>query len=124
VIARLLTPQFLRFLVTGTVNTAASYALYFVLLQVMPYLAAYTIAYVFGIALSYVLMTRFVFDARARWSTALRFPLVYLAQYGLGSTVIYVLVEHAGVAPWLAAALAMIVVVPTTYVLAKLLFRR
>lgn len=122
-IARLLTPEFLRFLVTGTINTAASYALYFVLLRVMPYLAAYTIAYVFGIALSYVLMTRFVFRARAGVGTALRFPLIYVAQYVLGSSIIYVLVEHAHLAPWLAALIAMIVVVPTTFVLARLLFR-
>lgn len=123
-ISRLLTPEFLRFVVTGTVNTVASYAVYFLLLYALPYLVAYTIAYVLGIALSYLLMTRFVFRAPARWSTALRFPLVYVAQYALGSGTTYVLVEHAQVAPWLAAALTMLVVVPTTFVLAKLVLRR
>jgi len=124
VIARHVTPQFLRFLVTGTLNTAASYGVYFLLLQVMPYLAAYTVAYVFGIALSYVLMTRFVFRAPAKLATAVRFPLVYVAQYVLGSAIVYALVEHARVPAWLAAAVAMVVVVPTTFVMARLVFRR
>jgi putative flippase GtrA len=124
VIARLLTPEFRRFVVTGAVNTAASYALYFVLLQVVPYLVAYTIAYASGIILSYLLMARFVFRAPARWATALRFPLIYVAQYFIGSVTIYLLVEHAGVAPWLAAGIAMLIVVPTTFVLARLVFRR
>ncbi|MDQ6621188.1 MAG: GtrA family protein [Pseudomonadota bacterium] len=123
-IARLLTPEFRRFLVTGAVNTAASYAMYFVLLQALPYLVAYTLAYASGIIFSYLLTARFVFRAPARWATALRFPLVYLAQYVIGSTTIYALVEHAGVTPWLAAVIAMLIVVPTTFLLARLVFRR
>src|SRR5262249_29723900 len=41
-------PEFGRFLVAGAVNTLASYAIYFALLQFIPYLAAYTIAYLIG----------------------------------------------------------------------------
>jgi len=117
-------PQFLRFLLTGTANTVASYAVYFALLPVLPYLVAYAVAYALGILLSYALMTRFVFQRRARWSTAVRFPLIYVAQYGLGSATTYVLVEHAQVAPWLAAAIAIVIVVPATFLLARWLFAR
>jgi len=124
IIARLLAWPLVRFLASGTVNTLASYAVYLLLLQVMPYLLAYTIAYAFGIVLSYALMTRFVFRAPPRWSTAVRFPLIYVAQYALGSGTIYLLVERAHVAAWLAAALAMLVVVPSTFLLARLLFRQ
>ena len=46
--------QFARFIVAGAVNTVASYAIFLVLLQFMPYLAAYTIAYVIGVGISYV----------------------------------------------------------------------
>ena len=123
-IRHVVSPEFLRFLATGTANTVASYALYVALLPVLPYLVAYTVAYAFGIVLSYALMTRFVFRRAARWSTAVRFPLIYVVQYGLGSGTIYLLVEHGRVAAWLAAAIAMIVVVPTTFLLARWLFVR
>lgn len=116
--------QFVRFLATGASNTVASYAVYLALLPFVHYLVAYTIAYLFGIGLSYALMTRFVFQTTARWSTALRFPLVYVVQYLLGSSIIHVLVAYAGVRPFLAALLAMIVTVPATFVLARVVFRR
>ena len=85
--------QFARFLVAGAVNTVASYAIFLVLLQFMPYLAAYTIAYVIGVGISYVLLTSFVFRTPRRVATALRFPLVYVAQYLTGSVVIVLLVD-------------------------------
>lgn len=121
-IPRFISPQFLRFVATGTANTVASYAVYVALLYVLPYLVAYTIAYACGIVLSYALMTRFVFRRPARWSTAVRFPLIYVVQYALGSGAIYLLVERAGITPWLAAALAIVLVVPTTFVLARWVF--
>ncbi len=117
-------PQLLRFAASGAVNTALSYAVYLLLLPFLHYLVAYAIAYVAGIASSYVLMTTFVFRAPRRWSTAMRFPFIYVAQYLLGSGITYLLVEHAGVRPFAAALLAMVVVVPTTFVLARTLFRQ
>ena len=63
------------------------------MLTFLPYLAAYAISYLLGIVLSYLLLTRFVFRAPPRLSTAVRFPLVYVAQYLLGSAVLALLVE-------------------------------
>ena len=85
-------PEFARFLFAGAVNTGISYAAYLLLLTVLPYLAAYAISYLLGIVLSYLLLTRFVFRAPPRLSTAVRFPLVYVAQYLLGSAVLALLV--------------------------------
>ena len=64
------------------------HGIFVVLLRFMPYLAAYTIAYIVGVLLSYFLLTTFVFHTRRRLTTALRFPLVYIAQYLTGSAVI------------------------------------
>ena len=115
--------QFARFLAAGAINTVASYAIFLVLLRFVPYLVAYTIAYVIGIAISYLLMTRFVFFTPPRLRTALRFPLVYVAQYLTGSAVIVVLVEAWGIRAPIAAIAAIVASVPVTFVLSRTILR-
>src|SRR2546423_1121793 len=101
--------QFTRFVFAGAINTAASYAVFLVLLQFLTYLAAYTIAYVIGVAISYLLQTTFVFRTPRSIATALRFPLVYVAQYLVGAALITVLVEGWGVPASIAAIFAIVV---------------
>ena len=115
--------QFARFLVAGAVNTVASYAIFLVLLQFMPYLAAYTIAYVIGVGISYVLLTSFVFRTPRRVTTALRFPLVYVAQYLTGSAVIVLLVEAWAVHASIAAIVAIVVSIPVSFLLSRTVLR-
>ena len=49
----------------------------------------------------------------------MRFPLVYVVQFVLGSAVIVLLVEWLAIAPRIAALLALAVTVPVTYFAAK-----
>jgi len=116
-------PEFARFLVAGAVNTGISYAIYLLLLAILPYLAAYTISYLAGIVISYLLLTRFVFRTPRRLATAVRFPLVYIAQYLIGSAVIVLLVETMGVRASIAAIVAIVVSIPVTFALSRLLLR-
>jgi len=115
--------QFTRFLIAGAVNTAVSYAVYLLLLALLPYLAAYTISYLAGIAISYLLLTRFVFRTERRLATAVRFPLVYVAQYLTGTTVLTLLVEAWGVRASIAAIAAIVASIPVTFVLSRLVLR-
>jgi putative flippase GtrA len=115
--------QFARFLAAGAINTVASYAIFLVLLRFLPYLVAYTIAYAIGIGISYLLMTRFVFFTPPRLRTALRFPLVYVAQYLTGSAVIVVLVEAGGVSAPIAAIVAIVASIPVTFLLSRTILR-
>jgi putative flippase GtrA len=123
-VRRVTGPAFLRFAISGAINTGISYGIYLLLLLFLPYLVAYTIAYLAGIATSYFLMTGFVFATPASWSTAWRFPLIYVVQYLLGTTVIYVAVEFLHVRPWIAAFIALLVVIGPTFMLARLIFGR
>jgi putative flippase GtrA len=120
---RLALMQFVRFLVAGALNTVASYALFLVLLRFVPYLAAYTIAYVLGVVISYLLLTGFVFRTSRRVVTALRFPLVYVAQYLTGSAVIVLLVEAWGVGAPIAAIVAIVASIPVTFLLSRTILR-
>ncbi len=111
-----------RFLFSGTLNTGLSYLFYLALLQFLTYRSAYTIAFVFGILISYFLNAVFVFKVGISLKSLLRFPLVYLAQYVLGIVLVIILVEYASVAHWLAPVLAILITVPLTFILARTVF--
>ena len=115
--------SFARFVLVGLINTAASYALFVALELVLPYVAAYAIAYVAGIVLSYLLNTGLVFRVPRRWSTFLRFPLVYVVQFALGSGIIVALVEGLAMSPRVAALLAIVATVPVTFLAARFVLR-
>ena len=85
--------QFIRYVIAGIVNTALTYALLIVAMRWMGYLAAYGIVYVFGVALGYWLQSRCVFRVPIGWCTAVGIPLVYVAQYGFGVVLLWLLVD-------------------------------
>src|SRR5690606_17216839 len=79
--SRVLTGEFLRFLVMGGTNTVVAYGIYLLLLNWMRYEYAYAIGYGVGIVMAYVLSATFVFRQPLRKRSAMRFPLVYVAQF-------------------------------------------
>ena len=57
--------SFIKFLVTGFINTFSSFGLYVLLLKLnCNYIAAIVLSYIFGIILSYLLNTFFVFETK------------------------------------------------------------
>ncbi len=113
---------FARFLVTGLLNTALTYVLYLLFLQFMAYQLAYTVVFVLGILISYVLNAGFVFRTRMTLKTLARFPLVYGAQYALGMGLVLLLVEWGGAPSWLAPLCAIAITVPLTFVFSRYIF--
>ena len=116
--------SFLRFLISGGVNTAATYAVYLVLLGVMGYKLAYTVAYVFGIALAFVINRLFVFQTHRGWRSMVLFPFVYLAQYLVSLAVIWAWVERLHLPKQVAPLIAIVITIPLTFVLSRLVFLR
>lgn len=112
-----------RFIASGCINTVATWALYAVLLIVLPYQWSYTIAYVSGIALAYVMYRFFVFGRKGGRFAAVWVTLIYLLQYLLGLALVHVWVRVLGepqlVAPIFSAVLSM----PLTYALNRWVFR-
>lgn len=121
--ARRISSPFVRFLISGGVNTLGTYLLYLVLLQLLPYWLSYAIAFVSGIALAYVLNRFFVFGAPRSEKKAAMLPLVYLAQYAVGALIVYVWVDmlhlHAEFAPLASIAIT----IPLTFAASRWLFR-
>ncbi|GLW96928.1 GtrA family protein [Microtetraspora sp. NBRC 16547] len=109
---------FARFLIGGAVNTGVTYGLFVVVALWLPVSVAYTLVFLSGIALSYVINTAFVFRTRASIGSAVRFPGVYLVQYFVGLALLTLLVR-LGVASWVAMPMTMCVTVPLTFVMSR-----
>lgn len=113
----------IRFLASGAVNTALTYALYLLLLQSLDYLPAYTIAYIAGIVLAYFLSVRYVFRTARNWRTMAAFPLIYAVQYTLGAAVLHLAVASLGLPREFALLASIAVTVPVTFLLSRQLFK-
>ena len=113
-----------RFILAGGFNTAVTYALYYVLLDLVDYRIAYAIAYVAGIGIAYVLNARFVFRRAFDWRAALRYPLIYVAQFLFGVMVLHALVAWIGVDRRWAMVVVIVLSVPLSYGLNRLVLNR
>ena len=113
---------FIRFLVSGGFNTALTYALYLLLLRFISYRISYTVAFIAGIALAYILNRFFVFRAKGG---SYAFPLmavVYLVQYLAGIVIVSFWVEILGWSASLAPLAAIALTIPLTFVLTRSIF--
>lgn len=109
--------QFTRFIGAGLVNTGVGYGVYLVLLIWINYQVAYAAAYVVGIVVAYTLNSLFVFRSPIGLRTALRYPLVYLAQYLFGAALLYGMVRWLGIDRRWAALIALALSVPVSFLL-------
>ena len=116
--------QFARFLVVGTANTAASYVVYLLLLLVVDYRVAYTVAFVAGLAGGYLMHARFVFGARPGARSAASYLVTYATMYLVSFLVIYVAVERLAVPKPLGMLAALAFTVPASFILLRWGFRR
>ena len=112
----------LRFILAGGLNTAVTLVLYVTLLAFLPHPVAYTLTFVVGVVLSYLLNRSFVFRSVGGVTTMLLFPMVYVVQYLVGLLVVLVWVDLLGLPAALASIAAVIVTLPITYGLLRWVF--
>jgi putative flippase GtrA len=112
-----------KFLLAGAANTAISYGIYLLLNLWLPYQASWTLAYILGIVVSYVLQAKWVFHMPLSWKNFMAFPLVYLAQWLLGIALLASFVEWLGLHESLAPLVVPLVTLPVTFVMARLIVR-
>lgn len=116
--------QFARFLFVGVANTAASYAIYLLLLLAVDYRIAYTVAYVAGLVGGYLAHARFVFGARPGPRSAATYLATYGAMYVVSLLVLYVAVDRLAVPKALGMLAALAFTVPASFLLLRWGFRR
>lgn len=108
-----------RFLITGTINTALTFTLYILLKKIFSYQLAYFLSYISGILFTYVMSSLFIFKSPISLYTFLRFPLVYVAQYIFGALTLELLVGIFGMHEDFAPLFVIILTLPLTYVLSR-----
>lgn len=113
-----------RFLLSGGLNTLATYLLYWALLSVLHYQVAYAVSFIAGIALSYALNTKFVFKAKHTAKKAALFPMIYLVTYLIGAATMKVSVSWLHLDPRIAPLVAIAVTLPVTFILSRRLLTR
>ena len=121
---KLINSEFFRFLLSGGVNTLATYLIYLLFLRIMSYGAAYSLAYLTGIYLSYYLNYRLVFNERPRWSSAIQYPLVYMLQYFIGVIFLYILVRYEYLDRVIAPLAVIILTLPITFLMSRWIIRK
>ncbi|HVV68949.1 MAG TPA: GtrA family protein [Gammaproteobacteria bacterium] len=116
--------EFARFIVVGIINTVWGYALYLFFLLFLPYLYAYSIAYILGVITSYFLNSRFVFKVKFSWKKLAKFPIVYVVQYLLGLLIMFIVVEKFGLDKSLSLFVVIIFSVPITFILSRFIIKK
>lgn len=112
--------QWLRFLIGGGINTAATYAVYLLLHAVLAYQVAYLLAYAAGIVFSYWFNARVVFRTALSWKGLAAYPLVYLVQYAASALLLGALVESADISKQFAPLIVTALMMPLTYLMSKI----
>jgi putative flippase GtrA len=115
--------RFARFVVVGAANTAASYGVYLLLLQVVDYRIAYSVAYVAGLLLGYWAHAKFVFDARLGVRSGIAYVFTYAAMYVVSLGVLAGAVDWLGIPKPAAMLAALCVTVPASFLLLRRGFR-
>jgi putative flippase GtrA len=116
--------EYATFLASGAINSALTYVLYILLLNLVSYKISYSIAYVSGIFISYYLNSRWVFREPMSLVKFLQYPVVYIVQYLLGIATLHVCVEVLGLSQWLAPLVVIAVTVPATFFLSRYIIKR
>lgn len=112
-----------RFVIAGAINTGFTYVLYLLFLHFMSYVIAYSITYIVGLGVGYMLNVYWVFKGRPTVKSAAMYPFTYMLNYIFGLLLLRMLVESAGVSREMAPLLVVIATVPLMYLATKFVFR-
>ena len=115
---------FFKFLISGGFNTLVTYGLYRIFLLCFDYQISYTIAYVAGIILSFILNRFFVFQQAVSTAAAFSWPLVYVAQYLFGMAVSWLWVGYFSLSDEYSPIIVVMLSVPLTFFLSHFVFTK
>ncbi|MCW1928845.1 GtrA family protein [Bhargavaea beijingensis] len=114
--------QFLRFLIVGGINTVNYYLLYLLFLHPLSfsYLISHILAFFISFIVSYFLNCYFVYRVRPTWSKLFKFPLTQIFNMSIQTFIIFLVVDFWGLSATVAPLLAVVVTVPFTYWVTKI----
>lgn len=116
-------PPFIKFVFVGGFNTLNYYSLYLILVFFIPYLYAHIIAFIYSAFVSYFLTSIFTFNEKPNLKTFIAFPLTILPNLILSTVGSYTLVKTGLMDEKFATIFMMIIIIPVTYVISKIVFK-
>jgi len=114
--------SFFRFILSGGINTAFTYAIYLISLRFLNYKISYSIAYISGVILSFILNRFFVFATHKGIKSIILYPFVYVFQYFFGLFIVWLWVSELKLAPEIAPIVSIILTIPLTFILSRFVF--
>jgi putative flippase GtrA len=99
-----------------------TYSIYLIFLKVVNYRVSYTIAYITGIAVAYVLNKIFVFNTNNKLISIFLYPFIYFIQYLSSLLILWILVSQLRLRVELGPLVIGIISIPLTYWLNRLVF--
>lgn len=114
---------FLKYVLSGGINTISTYIIYLILLKVTNYNVSYSISYVSGIFLSYYLNSVFVFKEQISIRKFIKYPIVYVVQYFVNLILINILIRYFGLSSSLVPIIVIILTIPITFTLSKIIIK-
>ncbi|WP_330206504.1 GtrA family protein [Pseudomonas sp. AM14(2022)] len=115
--------RWLSFLVGGGLNTGLTYGLYLLLGYLIDYQIAYATAYAAGIVFAYFFNAKIVFKVEQSLLGMAIYPTIYLVQYIFGALLLNLLVEHLHLHKAIAPILVILLLLPSSYLLNKLVLK-
>lgn len=112
--------KFIVFLFGGLSNTVITYVLYYLFINFFSYKISYTSAYLIGILYSYLFNSIIVFKSTISLFKFLKYPSIYIIQYLLSITIIYVSIEFFYINKNYAPIISIILLIPVSFMLNKL----
>ncbi|QEO57424.1 MULTISPECIES: GtrA family protein [Francisella] len=92
-----ISPQFLKYLFFGALNTLITFLIYVVLIKLsVNYLIASSICYALGIVEGFIFNGLFVFNTKLKLSGLSKYSIVYVVSYIINIFMLYCFVNYFG----------------------------
>lgn len=109
-----------RFLVVGLANTALTFAVYLALVPIIPYMLAFSVAFVCGLIFQTLMKIRVVFSSAVTLRRIARYVVYNCTYFAFNLMFLRMLVENRGASPPIAALISLCVMTPIHFVASRL----
>lgn len=116
--------NFIRFTLSGIINTILTYVVYAILSFYLSYDVSYLLAFTLGVVISLFLNSKFVFRSGLTISKTVFFPVIYICQFVLGVVILKIMVEVIDLNIYIAPVLVSIILLPLGFLWSKKLLSR
>lgn len=116
---KVISQEFIRFIVVGIINTSNYYISYLFLHATLEYtyMVAHIVGFLISFVISFFLNSYFTFKVRPTLSKFLQFPLTQIFTIVVSSLFIYVFVEYFRIDSTTAPLLSVFITVPFTFMI-------